>query len=370
MRAAPDRPVTSLSEFEVFTNVRAYRPDRDIEAGKIQAQEALDEWHKVRTIQAAKFASVRRAEEKEMRWAPTDPIKLHEGRTKRQKLNSAFQRITPFPIDLSEIKEVGRPPLKTFPSIEESNIRLAVAQHENKAVKDAYGKDMETEGMDMRVLSDPFDSPRIQGDEVYAMLQCVRFKGNPAVRTTVWPLALAMINLPYPLSELVFLEDFVKPLFQADDWVKCEYCRTKFGFRELAMTKWDASIDGRLAKCEAIGKRVLAVVDAMEKEWQALFKEVEPEQIALGKAGRLDRHESWAEHDVVYEWNIPMAAYTICRAVDEVLREKVREEAKEHDCRFWRLCREVALKRSDRWMEAQLTAKPVAPKELPMPFDE
>ena len=97
------------------------------------------------------------------------------------------------------------------------------------------------------------------------------------------------------------------------------------------------------------------MVDAMKKEWQALLIKTEIELEAMANRSL----------SVV----IALAGHSRSATLShKALEQKVHEEMSEHACHFWRYCRTVALLRAEKWMEAQLTGKPIGPVELPIPY--
>jgi hypothetical protein len=215
----------------------------------------------------------------------------------------------------------------------ESKVRPEVAARElrtwrkSKEAWTAFEKEM-------TAFSNPFEARQCLQDELSALLQRVCFKGSP-VKNTHREQGPDMAQLPYPLGEAAFLEEFVTPLF------------------ELGGDGAKATLLDRLIRSEDMAVEVLAIVDTVEKEWQKL--------VPGGK-------ESWHASVHMQEFS-PARAFAIYRLAYHQLRKDVEREAPEQaNCVRWRCRRAVALLRAERLVEDQLKTKPIMADVLPVPM--
>ncbi|KIW63681.1 hypothetical protein PV04_08664 [Phialophora macrospora] len=214
----------------------------------------------------------------------------------------------------------------------ESKVRPEVAARElrkwrkSKEAWTAFQKEM-------AAFSNPFGVRQCLQDELSALLRRVYFKGSP-VKNVLREQGPDMAQLPYPLCEAAFLEEFVTPLFEmGEDWSQ-------------------ATLLDRLVRSEDMAVEVLAIVDAVEKEWQKLA--------AGGKKG-------WLTTVCIQEFS-PGRAFAIYKLAYQQLRKDVEREAPEQgNCVRWRCRRAVALLRAERMLEDQLKTKPIMADLLPVP---
>ncbi|KIW94200.1 uncharacterized protein Z519_05516 [Cladophialophora bantiana CBS 173.52] len=233
----------------------------------------------------------------------------------------------------SKFKDISRL-LASFP---ESNIRLAVDTDLTSSDNRSQVKRQQVEDLF------PERTEAVCKGEVSALMRAIEFKGNP-VKACPFLEAVghgggdALRTLPYPLNNRRFLRHYVAPLFELE--IGYLHCEKGFLTQSPAVEQLKKRLLDRLDNCEQIAIKVIAVIDAMDKQWEAL--------LAAEGSDSTD--------------------FFLCRKAYSRLEKRVQTEAPKHrKCPYWAYTQQVALLRAVKRVEEQLGKKPMLAENLPEP---
>ncbi|EXJ68742.1 uncharacterized protein A1O5_08536 [Cladophialophora psammophila CBS 110553] len=233
----------------------------------------------------------------------------------------------------SKYKDISRL-LASFP---ESNIR--------PAVDTALTSSANTSQVNPQKVEDLFPerTEAVRKAEVSALMRAIEFKGNP-VKASPFLEAVgrgggdALRTLPYPLNNRRFLRHYVAPLFELE--IGCLHCEEGFLTQSPAVEQLEKRLLDRLDSCEQIAIKVIAVIDAMDKQWEALLAAKDSDSTGFFR----------------------------CRKAYSRLEKRVQTEAPKHrKCPYWAYTQQLALLRAEKRVEEQLWEKPMLAENLPEP---
>ncbi|OAG43206.1 hypothetical protein AYO21_02492 [Fonsecaea monophora] len=183
----------------------------------------------------------------------------------------------------------------------------------------------------------------VREGETSALLQVVDFEGSPVSKCPVLE-ALGMgedqasQRLPYPLNNKEFLQLYVAPLFEME-----MRCGERHRPQEPTLEQRKARLLDRLDRCEEIAARVVAIVDAVDRQWE----------------GSLPVEEADSR------------AFFRCRDAYRQLEQAVATEAPRHsNCPYWTYTSRLALMRAEKRVEEQIWKTPMLVENIPRPAND
>ncbi|OAL40516.1 hypothetical protein AYO20_00252 [Fonsecaea nubica] len=219
-------------------------------------------------------------------------------------------------------------------SFPESNIRPAVDAEPTTSDRASQSGQKQVEG------AFPERTEAVREGETSALLQAVEFEGSPVRKCPVLE-ALdigeeqALQRLPYPLNNKEFLQLYVAPLFELE-----MRCGERYLAQEPTLEQRKARLLDRLERCEEIAARVVAIVDAVDRQWEGSHPVEEADSRGFFR----------------------------CRKAYRQLEEAVETEAPRHsNCPYWTYTSRLALMRAEKRVEEQMWKTPMLVEDIPRP---
>ncbi|OQV06951.1 hypothetical protein CLAIMM_11450 [Cladophialophora immunda] len=176
----------------------------------------------------------------------------------------------------------------------------------------------------------------IREEEVSVLLRMVEFEASPVAKCPCLEACGqhgeedALRSLPYPLNNKEFLRLYVAPLFELE--MDSRACEERFLAQEPAVEERKTRLLDRFDRCVRIAARTIAVVDAVDRSWEASLSGEEPDR----------------------------RTFFLCRKAYRELEEVVEAETSRHrNCPYWTFMCRMALLQAEKRVEEQLWKTPM-----------